>query len=98
MDTISLLRAAQRKVKLGTFYQFDVANFNSKTVAWVYQLMLINFKSRKLSSGWVVKVRGFNPETNSNLHLSTYITEQETKGKEALKPVIWAVSNLPNEF
>jgi|TARA_Y100000310_G_C20172548_1_gene574360 hypothetical protein len=93
--TITLKQAIDRTVKLGRFYSFEVFKFKSKRLDFSVDLMLINFKNSKLAQGWLVEVRGFNPLSNSNYHLSTYIPEDTT---DTTKSVDWAVSNLPNTF
>jgi len=94
--TISLKQAIDRTVKLGSFYSFEVFMFKSKRLDFAVDLMLINFKSMKLAQGWVIEIRGFDPLSNSNHHLSTYIPESCTA--DTSKPVNWSTSNLQQNF
>ena len=93
--TISLKQAIDRTVKLGSFYSFEVFMFKSKRLDFAIDLMLLNFKSMKLTQGWVIEIRGFDPLNNSNHHLSTFVPEGV---RNTDKPVNWSVSNLQQKF
>ena len=93
--TISLKQAIDRTVKLGSFYSFEVFMFKSKRLDFAIDLMLLNFKSMKLTRGWVIEIRGFDPLSNSNHHLSTFVPEG---ARNTDKPVNWSISNLQQKF